>query len=108
MGDLLNQRKTVGDVAYLQHEGRYIFYLILKKCYNSKPTLENMLRALKSLRRLCEELNVKKLAMPAIGCGVDKLRWEDVKQQLYEEFSQTDIEIFVYHFKEVCACTLYS
>ena len=42
VGDLLNQRKTVGEVAYLEHEGRYIFYLITKKYSYAKPTLKTM------------------------------------------------------------------
>lgn len=102
VGDLLNQRKTVGEVAYLEHDGRYIFYLITKKFSYAKPNLETMSQALKSLRDHCEKLNVKKLAMPLIGCGLDKLRWEDVKQQLCDEFCQTDVEILVYREVRMC------
>lgn len=99
--ELLEQRKKIGEVAVLQDNQRYIFYMVTKSLSYEKPTKENMRRAIESLRKECERLNVKKLSMPLIGCGLDKLRWDDVSEMLFEVFRGTDIEILVYKFKEV-------
>lgn len=42
---------------------------------------------------------VTKLAIPRIGCGLDGLQWDKVKDQLYEIFSDGTFEIVVYSFK---------
>lgn len=36
-----------------------------------------------------------KLAMPRIGCGLDKLEWSKVKAIIEEVFADTDVEILV-------------
>jgi hypothetical protein len=43
----------------------------------------------------CEELGIKYLAMPKIGCGLDKLDWNRVSDMIREIFSDLDIEIMV-------------
>lgn len=44
------------------------------------------------------ENNVQRLAIPQIGCGIDRLEWPKVKQLLMDVFSDTDMEIVVYIF----------
>ena len=44
---------------------------------------------------LCEQLNVHKLGMPRIGCGLDRLQWSWVKSKIEEKFADTDIDIQV-------------
>lgn len=41
---------------------------------------------------------VHKLAIPRIGCGLDGLEWDKVKDQLNEVFAGESIEIVVYNF----------
>lgn len=41
---------------------------------------------------------VSKLAIPRIGCGLDGLVWDKVKDQLHEVFDGEPIEIVVYNF----------
>ena len=38
---------------------------------------------------------INKIAMPMIGCGLDKLNWDKVSQIIKETFKDTDIEILV-------------
>ena len=38
---------------------------------------------------------IKKIAMPLIGCGLDRLEWEDVKTIIINTFQDTDIEILI-------------
>jgi len=39
--------------------------------------------------------NIKKLAMPKIGCGLDCLLWDCVEEEIKNIFNMTDIEIVV-------------
>ena len=39
--------------------------------------------------------NKKTLAMPKIGCGLDRCSWEDVEQIIKDVFNDTDIKVIV-------------
>ena len=74
-----------------------VINMITKKNYWNKPTYENFTLALRNVTDICKKYNVTKLAMPKIGCGLDKLQWEKVKEIIEEEFKDIDIEIIVCH-----------
>lgn len=73
------------------------FNLITKEKYWQKPTYSTLKTALEDAKRICNlvERDGLKLAMPKIGCGLDKLKWDKVKQIIEEVFADTDIEILV-------------
>lgn len=75
--------------------GRDIINIVTKKEYWQKPTMSSMTAALSQVRNLCVEYNIKKLAIPKIGCGLDRLSWVDVRQTIKELFNDLDIEIMV-------------
>ena len=41
--------------------------------------------------------NLKRILMPKIGCGLDRLDWDLVKQIIEKIFEETDIEIKVFY-----------
>ena len=47
------------------------------------------------MKEQCEAYDIKKLAMPRIGCGLDRQNWTDVKALIEKVFADTDIEIMV-------------
>ena len=47
------------------------------------------------LKEICLEKGIKKVAMPTIGAGLDRLNWKDVSKQINSIFADTDIEILV-------------
>ena len=75
-------------------EGRVI-NLITKEIYFHKPTIITMRLALEKMKRICLEHNIKKIAMPVIGCGLDRLEWCKVSEIIKEVFEDTDVEILV-------------
>ncbi len=75
-------------------EGR-VFNLITKERYFHKPTYETLYGALLAMKHLALQAGVTKIAMPIIGCGLDRLNWDVVKQYIRQAFSDTDIEILV-------------
>ena len=44
---------------------------------------------------VCREYGITKVAMPRIGCGLDRLNWDDVRPMIEEIFKDMDIEILV-------------
>jgi len=72
-----------------------VYNLITKRNYWNKPTLTTMENALLWMKEDCEIRKIDKLAMPKIGCGLDKLHWEDVSALIKKVFDDTDIEILV-------------
>lgn len=72
-----------------------VYNLITKRNYWDKPTLLTMRNALNWMKEDCEIRGIKKIAMPMIGCGLDRLKWEDVSKIIKEVFEDVDIEILV-------------
>ena len=75
-------------------EGR-VLNLITKERYFHKPTLAAMKAALQKMKEICERESIYKIAMPTIGAGLDRLKWEDVATQIKNVFEDTEIEILV-------------
>ena len=72
-----------------------VFNLVTKeKCFH-KPTLESLESALEEMKNFSISMGVKKIAMPMIGCGLDRLEWDDVSEMIRRIFEDTDIEILV-------------
>lgn len=69
--------------------------LVTKERYFHKPTIESVEQALDDFREQMIKLGLNKIAMPKIGCGLDKLKWEDVKEVIQKVFAETDFEILV-------------
>lgn len=94
---LEQQKKRIGQVAYLNMEDRFIFYLITKKqsCFDL-PTIASLTSCLKELKRLCLELGVHRLSMPKIGSGMDRMDWLQVKGAIKDVFSDTSLIVQVY------------
>ncbi len=84
-----------GYCLFVETDGVLVANLVTKQRYFHKPTLETLRQSLDSLREQAAERDLKKLAMPKIGCGLDKLKWEDVSAVIKEIFGETDIEILV-------------
>lgn len=94
--ELMAQRKNVGDVAVLDDNGRYIYYLVTKFKYHNKPTYSSLRSSLEAMRKHCLENKVTNISMPMIGCGLDKLKWDIVYNILGDVFKDTGLTITVY------------
>ena len=72
-----------------------VFNLITKARHFHKPTYDSLSDALFEMRVQIEEKGIKKLAMPLIGCGLDRLDWDKVKENIQDMFDDLDIEILI-------------
>lgn len=72
-----------------------VFNLVTKaKCFQ-KPTYESLTEALEMMKDKITSLTINNLAMPMIGCGLDRLQWSRVKNIIENVFVDTDINIIV-------------
>lgn len=89
--DRFSSNKIKGDCIL---EDR-VFNLITKERYFHKPTYDSMYFALQGMKCICRKNNINKIAMPLIGCGLDKLEWSKVSDIIRKVFDDTSIEILV-------------
>lgn len=101
VGELMDQRPHIGDVAYLPQNNRFIYYLITKNLSVDKPDYNSITTAIKKLRDFVLVHRVKKLAIPRIGCGLDKLYWPTVKNIIGQVFKDVGCMIKVCNFRKV-------
>lgn len=110
-------KPTVRSVLKTTHSdilvGHVVFYadsyshtlvanMVTKQNYWDKSTtmpsghyLKNLKKCLENVRSVMDGLSEKKLAMPKIGCGLDRCCWGDVLQLIDDVFGNSDIEITV-------------
>jgi hypothetical protein len=72
-----------------------VFNLITKKVYHGKPTYETVRKSLVLMREIAIRDGIRKIAMPKIASGLDRLSWGKVREIIKEVFSNTEIEIWV-------------
>lgn len=89
----------IGDCLITATTGwRLEFNLVTKKKYWQKPTYKSLKITLNNAKERLLSIYHKepiKLAMPRIGCGLDRLQWDKVKVIIEEVFADTDVEILV-------------
>lgn len=70
--------------------------LVTKEKYWLKPTYDSLKASLLDAKNnIIVPNGYTKLAMPLIGCGLDRLQWTNVRAMLLELFADTEIEILV-------------
>ncbi|KAK4292647.1 hypothetical protein Pmani_034602 [Petrolisthes manimaculis] len=94
--ELTEQGKKPGDVAVLKRGQRHIYYLVTKERYWHKPTYLSLRSSLEAMKSHALQHSVTAIAMPRIGCGLDGLVWDRVREILTDIFKDTDIKISVY------------
>ena len=82
----------IGNI-YATERRPHILGLVTKERYYDKPTLDTMRTAIQELRKYLKRIwfcgddddMLIEVMMPHIGCGLDKLRWDDVKEIILDE-----------------------
>lgn len=90
----------MGDVITLwQSEWQpiTIFNLVTKLRYDHKPTTHTLEKTLRELLRIVKRNNIHKLSLPRIGCGLDKLDWEETKILLGKVFEDSGVVLVVFN-----------
>lgn len=72
-----------------------VFNLVTKAHCFHKPTYDSLYETLVDMKDQCEEWDITKIAIPYIGCGLDRLEWDKVRDIIEDVFEDTDVEILV-------------
>jgi len=88
-------KPDVGTALCYQNNEVIIYNLSTKLRARDKPTYTSLGRSLVSLRGQMQSKGQLHLAIPRIGCGLDRLYWGNVQAILYAVFKDTDIEVLV-------------
>ena len=93
----IRENNLQGYFAILYKGERNVINLITKERYWHKPTYSSLKASLLSAKKIAIRYDIKYLAMPVIGCGLDRLQLSKVSAMIKEICADTDIEIVVYH-----------
>lgn len=104
VAELKAQQAKIGECAIL-HRGdeggsSAVYYMVTKERYFHKPTYESVNAALESVRNHMVGRSFTKLCIPRIGCGLDGLEWNTVKDMIVRVFGETGISVTVYRLEE--------
>lgn len=94
-----NGEIKVGELYVIDGDEKHKILLFPTKIHWRNPSLmEYVVDGLKYLAENYEKMDIKSIAIPAIGCGLGGLNWEDVKEQITSVLSELDnkIEIEIY------------
>lgn len=72
-----------------------VFNLVTKKKCWHKPTYESLREALEMMKEQLDFLGATKLAIPMLGCGLDRLQWAHVEDIIKDVFADTNVDIVV-------------
>lgn len=87
---------VIGDVEIARDRNRYIFHLVTKEVHYGKPTEKTLVLALDTLAEKMKELKITKLSVPRLGCGLDQLKWEKVREILRNWAVKNGFTVTVY------------
>ena len=77
--------------------GKFLYNLVTKRYFWSKPTLSNLKSSLQSLHLHAKHNGVKEISIPRLGGGLDCLDFDkDVRPLLLDEFSRSTIIVYIH------------
>ena len=93
--ELRKQNPKVGGVCSLPSGSVRIYYLITKPKYWDKPTYETLRASVEAMRVDMAQRQLKRIAMPRIGCGLDGLKWDTVRSIIEQVFVDSGIDVLI-------------
>ncbi len=75
---------------------RYIINFPTKYHWKENSKIEYINTGLENLLFQLNDLNIKSIAIPKLGCGLGGLDWNDVKQSIIDIFHNTEIDVIIY------------
>ncbi|VVC27226.1 Hypothetical protein CINCED_3A020496 [Cinara cedri] len=97
--ELANYKPKTGNTLVTRCGSRTIFHLVTRaKCY-TKPTYNDIITAIKNLKREAIKYNQTEIAMPTIASRLNGHDPMTIKQLTQSEFQNSNIKIYLYYYK---------
>ena len=74
---------------------RFVYHMITKTRYFHKPTYKALRASLLALKSHAETNIVTRISMPRIGCGLDQLDWQKVRDMIQDVFHGSTVQVTV-------------
>lgn len=95
-----NDQFNIGEILYYfsSEDKKWIINFPTKKHWKDQSTLEYIEEGLKGL---CKDLvfekavKINSIAIPALGCGLGGLNWNNVKNLIYEYLSNVNFDVII-------------
>ncbi|BAY08736.1 type II toxin-antitoxin system antitoxin DNA ADP-ribosyl glycohydrolase DarG [Calothrix sp. NIES-2098] len=76
---------------------RYIINFPTKRHWRNQSKIEDIKSGLVDLVQQVQQLDIKSIAMPALGCGSGSLNWADIKPLIESAFAQlADVQVIIF------------
>ena len=75
---------------------RYIYNLVTKEKFCDKPNLSRLSKTLEAMKIHASMNSVSTVAIPKLGCGLDRMNWQEVVKLLRDIFAYADVQLVVY------------
>ena len=75
---------------------KFIINFPTKKHWKEKSKISYVKDGLNDLVRVVNDMNIKSIAIPPLGCGNGGLDWNKVRPQIESAFNELSIEVYVY------------
>jgi O-acetyl-ADP-ribose deacetylase (regulator of RNase III) len=89
-------KSVIYDKPLDELNGKTILFFPTKGHWRSRSELFRIKEGLKHFAENYEDMGIKSIAFPALGCGHGGLNWNDVKPVMYEYLEDLDVEIEIY------------
>jgi len=103
--EVYNMREKLADYFPIEDLGDFkdgysllvdnVFNLVTKNRAYEKPTYMSLHEALEEMKEYVVNMKITKLAMPRIGCGLDKLEWDNVLEMICDIFENVNVDILI-------------
>lgn len=91
----------LGQVWVHRENGKALIHFPTKGHWREKSELNNVVSGLKSLTQTLKNMpDIKTIALPALGCGLGGLSWQDVRPEIEAALSHLD-EKTIYVFEPI-------
>ena len=85
----------VGGILAMRYEHGYVYNLVTKELFFGKPKLQDVRTALIKMKIHAIRNKVYSIHMPRIGCGLDRLAWNNVKTIIERLFVDSNVDVAI-------------
>lgn len=93
--ELKSMGRNIGEVAALEDNGRFLYYLVTKNKYHGKPSYGTIRASLVDMRKHAILHGVTTIAMCKIGSGLDQMDWKIIERIILDVFRNSRMTIIV-------------
>ena len=96
VNELRRQKCQITEIATINVNNHQVFYIITKEFFWQKASYEILFQSLQNLKSICVKYKVTQLACSRLGCDLDGLKWEVVRNILRYIFRDSPVYIQIY------------